>query len=112
MNSQTFANKLKTYKKGTYTRITWVSTTESGFSKVSTNVVRLLENEVKVSKAGNEYIHFFLTNNRRHKVKVSYFDNNGIEITQTQFESIVGKKEYNITTCFSKRISDILAWNK
>lgn len=111
MNKIEMENKLTTYKKGTYTKATWKTETENGYTKVSTNIVRVLGGIV-TSKTGIDYIRLFITKNHLHKAIVKYFDNNGIEITQIEFESVNPTKPYNITTCFTKHISDIVSFGK
>lgn len=101
-------------KLGRYTKVVWKTTdtiNNSEFTKISSGVVRFLgkkEDLVKTSQKKNiDYIRLFLTNNKYHRAHTLYFKD-GVEISEIEYYQNVEKKEYNITTCFSKHLEDII----
>lgn len=109
MDKTTYQNKTQNYKKGTYIAMVW-KTTIGNYEKISSGVVRLVNVDIQVSKQNIEYVRIRTTNNPKQKVKVKYF-NNGVEITQQEYEKANPTKS-QVNGYFSKHLVDILALGK
>lgn len=108
MQRKEFENKMKTYRKVTYISMVW-QTIKGTYAKVTKGVVRITNKDVLTNKNGEDYVSLRVTKNSHRKANVRYF-NNGVEITQAEYENANGKSS-TISDYFSKHLKDIVCFN-
>lgn len=105
-------------RNGAFQKVSYKTNGKNGGFKITKGVFRFLDHSdpryTKACKFVNQtsksqIVYLWLTKNFKHKVMVSYYDNNGVEITKDDFENINGATSNNIVDVFSKRLDDIIS---
>lgn len=135
MNLNQLLNSIKNYKKGTYTKVCYKSTTQIGentLEKITNGVVRFISygsvkattntnstpkksnNQVIVKdicyyneNTKNYLVQMYISKNKKHKSKSTYYLN-GVETTKENYEVLVKANKRPIDLMFTKKLQDII----
>lgn len=106
MERKEVESKLNNYHLGTYLKMVVKGVNDNGV-KITRCVVRITNKAIKTNKNGIDYLTMRITKNANHKVKNTYFDHNGVEISKEQYENGIAKQE--VKDYFSKHLVNIIS---